>query len=126
MSIVGPFLPSKTHSSTLSVRLFSNTTDWWIEEYATREVSIAPLRERCLLLEVTLDSREVLLLQNVMILLISCSEMIIILHCIEGAWPTATHGISQGLSLIVLAACGVRFGTAAVGWVCRVSMLNGG
>lgn len=84
--------------------LFSNATDWWVEEHATRKVSIAPLRERCLLLEVTLDGREVLLLQSIMILLISCSEMLIVIHCIEGTCPTAPHGVSQDLSLIVFTA----------------------
>ena len=44
------------------IDILSYSTDWWVKEDATGEVSIAPLRKRCFLLEITLDIGKVLLL----------------------------------------------------------------
>ena len=56
----------------------SETADGRVKEDATREVGIAPLSEGCLLFEISLDSREVLLLWRFEILVIGRLEVIVI------------------------------------------------
>ena len=75
----------------------SDATDRWIEEDSTGEVCIAPLREGCLLLEVSLDRREVLLLEHVVDLLISRSEVFVLLivYRVIGAPCAALHGVTH-------------------------------
>ena len=75
----------------------SDATDRWIEEDSAGEVCIAPLCEGCLLLEVSFDRREVLLLEHVVDLLISRSEVFVLLivYRVIGAPSTALHRVTH-------------------------------
>ena len=57
---------------------WSNSARRRVEEDTAREVGIAPLCEGCLLLEVSLDVGEILCIQPIMILLVCCTEMLVV------------------------------------------------
>ena len=62
----------KTISASFVAR--SDSNHWGVEEDAAREVGVAPLSERGLLLEVLLHTREILRLQTVVVALVRCAE----------------------------------------------------
>lgn len=67
------------HSISLSIsRTFSNAAHWRVEEHTAREVGVAPLRERRLLLKVLFNGRKVLLQQRVVVRLVRCAEVLVV------------------------------------------------
>ena len=63
-------------SETINLHQWSDSTDGWVKEDSAREVRVAPLRERRLLLEVALDCGEVLRVKHIVILLIGRLELL--------------------------------------------------
>ena len=59
--------------------IWSDATDRRIKEDTSREVSVTPLCEGSLFLEVSLDCREILLLKHIVNLLISRLEVLVLL-----------------------------------------------
>ena len=57
----------------------SDTANGRVEENTAREVGVTPLSEGRLLLEILFDCREVLLVQDVMVALISGSEVFVVM-----------------------------------------------
>ena len=64
----------------INLHQWSDSTDRRVKEDSAREVRVAPLRERRLLLEVALDCGEILRVKHIVILLIGRLELHEVLH----------------------------------------------
>lgn len=84
--------------SRFSLGSLSDAADRRVEEDAAAEVSIAPLREGSLLLEVALHGRKVLLLQLVEVALVSRTEVVLL----KNAAVAIPHRVAQMRCLSIL------------------------
>lgn len=76
------------HSISLSIsRTVSDATHWRVEEHTAREVGVAPLRERRLLLEVLFNGRKVLLQQRVVVRLVRRPEVLVVQRVLQLTRP---------------------------------------
>ena len=76
-------------SEEINLHQWSDSTDGRVKEDTAREVRVAPLRERRLLLEVALDCGEVLRVKHIVILLIGRLELLEVFYrVVVPSFPT--------------------------------------